>query len=326
MRRIGIGLYGENGHQVGALLKSLPAARLVATAALSPATRTALGADWPEVRHVDTLDALLRDGEVECVSLCSPRRADQPRDAVQCLAAGRHVYAEKPCALSEPDLDAILAAASRAGCRFHEMAGTAFEQPYRAMRQLVGAGRLGTVVQVLAQKSYPMYPGRPQDEAIDGGLIAQNAIHAVRMIEHVGGVRVASVEALETALGNPVAGGGLRMAAALLMRLENGGVGTAIANYLNPAGFGRWGNETLRVFGTAGMVEATDGGTRTRLVIGDRDLGPLEVSEPSLDFFALMLEEIRGRGSLPIPLEEELHPTRVVIRARASAHGRSGGV
>ncbi|MDI7275203.1 MAG: Gfo/Idh/MocA family oxidoreductase [Anaerolineae bacterium] len=316
--KIGVGLYGTNGHQVQGKLDGHAHARLVATAAFDRAQLTPSQQQDPDIRHYDTLEELLQDERVQLVSLCSPVRREQARQAIRCLEAGRHVYAEKPCAMTEADLDAILSAARRTGCRFHEMAGTAFEQPYLAMRALVQAGTVGTVIQVLAQKSYPYHDRRPQDEDVDGGLLMQVGVHALRFVEHVAGVRVATIEAMETRLGNPRPGG-LRMAACMMMRLENGGLASAIANYLNPPAFGRWGNETLRIFGSRGFVEATDGGARTRLVLEREDRGALAVEEPGLDYFSLYTASLLGQGEMPLSLEDELHPTRMVIRARAHA-------
>ena len=313
---IGIGLYGINGHQVGTVPDNL--GRVVAAAGI-PAER--LPAE-PDIARHQTLDDLLADPRVELVSLCSPRRRDQAADAIRALRAGKHVYAEKPCAMSESDLDAILEASRESGRLFHEMAGSALGQPYLAMREAVRAGRIGEVVQVISEKSYPMYEGRPQDEEIDGGLIEQNAIHALRFVEQVGGVRIRSVEAVETGMGNPVKGGGLRMAACLMLELENGGVASVAANYLNPRGTGAWGDETLRVLGTLGIVESHHGGKNTRLVIGETDHGPLDVTAPGIDFLAAYLQTISGRGEMPFTLEEELSPTRWVIRAKQDAARR----
>ncbi len=315
---IRVGLFGENGHQIHHHLANHPRAKVGAIAAFrrenlpDPLTRDA------SIRAYTTLDDMLRDPAIDLVSLCSPRRADQAAHAIASLEAGKHVYAEKPCASSEKDLDAILAAAGRTGRKFHEMAGTAFDQPYMTMREIVSQGTLGTVVQVLAQKSYPWRSTRPQDEAIDGGHLPQVSIHAVRFIEHVAGVRVAEVSAAETTLGDPLKGGGLRMASTMMMKLENGGLATIVANYFNPKGIGRWGNEELRIWGTKGMLESTDAGTRTRLIVGEEDRGALTVGK-SLDYFDLFLDELLGVRAMPLSLDEELHPTRIVIRANASA-------
>ena len=315
---IGVGLYGLNGHQIHRKLEVYPQAELVAAAAVDPEALPQQPDGSAELRHYDSLDELLRDDRVALVSLCSPMRSKQAHEAIRCLEAGKHVYAEKPCAMSEEDLDAIIAASARTGMTFHEMAGTAFEQPWLTMRNRVREGIVGTVVQVLAQKSYPYHDRRPQDEDVDGGLTLQSGVHALRFIEHVGGVRVETIEAVETGLGNPKEGG-LKMAVSMMMRLENGGVAAAVANYLNPNAFGTWGNETLRIFGTKGFVEATDGGTRTRLVLNDEDCGPLTLDEPSLDYLGMYLDNLQTGAPMPLTLEDEVHPTRMVIRARQSA-------
>jgi predicted dehydrogenase len=326
MKPLGIGLYGTNGHQIGSLLAGNPRAKLVAVAGMARASLPeALRGDSSVAVH-DTLDGLLCDRRVELVSLCSPRRADQAADAIRCLEFGRHVYAEKPAALSEPDLDRVIAAAAGNERLFHEMAGTAFEQPWHAIRAVVAGGAIGEVVQVLVQKSYPYHDRRPCDEAVDGGLLIQAGVHAIRMIEHVAGVRVKGGHALETRSG--AAGrGDLRMAASLALELDGGALASVVVNYLNPAGFGRWGNESLRIFGTRGFVEGVDGGVRTRLVVGDRDMGPVDAGTPAPDYFERFLNEIEGRGEKPLSVEAEVHPTRVLIRLKNEARlvGPTGG-
>lgn len=316
---IGIGLYGLNGHQIADLLVNNPRVRLVAICGIDRDHLPESLRAEPDLAMAANRDELLADPRVDLVSLCSPRRRDQAQDAVRALRAGKHVYAEKPCAMTEADLDRIMAVSREENRVFHEMAGTAFMQPYWAMRELVQSGVLGDIVQVFAQKSYPMHDGRPQDEDVDGGLICQNGVHALRFIEHVAGTRIATIQALETSRGNQVPGGGLQVAASYMMQLANGGVATAIANYLNPKGFGSWGNDHVRIFGTLGFVESVDAGARTRLVLGDNDCGPLDIAAPAPDFFDAVLDHVDGRPSLPFDLESELHPTRMVIRAKAAA-------
>jgi predicted dehydrogenase len=322
MKKIRIGLYGMNGHQIHHALAGNPHGELVAVAAFDLVVLPKeLQTKTRMPRRYSTLTQLLRDKDVDFVSLCSPRRRDQAQDAIRCLQAGKHVYAEKPCAMTERELDQIVTVSRQTGMRFHEMAGTGFEQPYLTMRKLVLAGKIGTVVQVLAQKSYPYHERRPQDENVDGGLLLQVGVHALRMIEHVACVKVCAIEAMDARLGNPKRGN-LRMAVSMMMRLENDGLATAIVNYLNPRSFGQWGNETLRIFGTRGFVEAVDGGTKTRLVLATRDCGPLKIKDPSLSFLDTYLKSLCGKGAMPLSLEDEVHPTRMVIRARRNASRR----
>lgn len=317
-RRLGVGLYGANGHQLRPdKLAAHPHARLVATAALRAGARSE-GA----TEHA-TLEAMLQDPAVEIVSLCSPRRADQARDAIRCLEAGRHVYAEKPSALTEAELDRILAAAQQSGGQFHEMAGTAFAQPYATMRRMVADGAVGEVIQVFVQKSYRYGATRPQDEAIDGGMFLQAGVHAARLVEHVGGVRIRTIAGWETGIGKPETGDG-KIAAAVQIGLANGGLASLIINYLNPTGTGLpHGNETLRIFGTQGFIESVDGGQRTRWATPGRKVEPLERSGPAQDYFDLVAAHLITGAALPLTLDAELHPLRMLLRAKA-AMGSAG--
>lgn len=319
---ISVGLHGINGHQIHHNLVGHPRARLVAVSAIPDDKLAPSQRDDSSIRRHASLDALLADPGVDLVSLCSPRRADQAADAIRALRAGKHVLAEKPCALTEQELDAVLAAARESGKLFHEMAGSGFGQPYHALGDIVRGGAIGEVVQVISEKSYPYGEWRPQDEALDGGLIMQNAIHALRFIEHTADVDIASVAAAETTFGNPVAGGGLRMASSLLLTLANGGVASVSANYLNQPGTGVWGNESLKILGTLGFVESTAGGKSTRLVIGDEDRGAVDTTGPAVNWLECFFDEIEGVGGFPVSLERELSPTRWVIRANHDAKRR----
>lgn len=317
--KLGVGLYGINGHQIFDLLDDSPSAVLVAAAGMPESRRPILAERFPGLRFYETLEELLKDRDVQLVSLCSPVRRSQASEAMLCMRAGKHVYAEKPCAMTVEDLDALMQSALECGVQFHEMAGTAFDEPYHTMAEIVKSGRIGEVVQVLAQKSYPYFDARPQDEDVDGGLLCQAGVHALRLVEHAAGRKIIEISATETKLGNPAKGGGLHMAASYLMRLEGGAVGSVVANYLNQPGFGLWGNETLRIFGTKGFVEAVDGGTRTRLVIGDEDLGPLDIRPGARDYFHLIADSVLGVAPQPLSMQDELHPTRAVLRAKESA-------
>ncbi len=315
---VNVALYGINGHQVIGQLVDNPRAVLKAYAGIDSKRLADAGLDVGAARECASLEDILAESEVDLVVLCSERRVEQGGHAIKCLQAGKHVYAEKPCAFTNEELDEILAAAEKAGKTFHDMAGSALEQPYWTMREIVASGKIGEVVQVFAQKSYPYHDRRPQDEDVDGGLLMQVGVHAMRFIEHVCGLKARVLDANQTRAGNPKKGD-LRMACSINFELENGALATLIANYCNSGKFGTWGNEHLRVFGTKGFVESTNGGRNHHLYLNDEDCGELEFNGPSRDYFEVVLDDITGVGGLPFTLEEELHPTRVIIEARAMA-------
>ncbi len=314
MEKIGIGLYGTNGHQIQNHLVNHAGAELVGVAAMDAA---ALPESLRGVPAYASLEELLSDDRIQLVSLCSPTRREQAAQAVACLRAGRHVYAEKPCAMTEDDLDAIIATSRRTGKRFHEMAGTVVDRPYGAMRQAVLGGDIGEVVQVFAQKSYPWMERRPANEDIDGGLARQVGIYVARFVEHIACRRIASIRLVETRHGNADPIGGSRMAVGLQMTLAGGGIASGICNYLNPMGKRIWGYEILRIFGTRGVVES-DADTGVASVIPlDGVPRALDLAGLPRDYFDLFIDSLRDGASMPLSLEDELSPTRWVIRAKA---------
>jgi predicted dehydrogenase len=314
MKKLGIGLYGTNGHQIEKLLATHPRAQLVAVAAFGDRP---IPAECGGVPRYATLEELLADPRVEMVSLCSPRRADQAADAVKCLLAGRHVYGEKPSALREEDLDLIINTVDRTGFRYHEMGGVALEQPYLAMRDCIRSGAIGEVVQVFIQKSYPWAEWRPKDEAIDGGLATQVGVYPLRFLEQVAGLKATSIEIRETRLGNDHPGSNCRRAVSILMTLENGGVASAICNYLNPSGHIAWSYEILRVFGTAGIVESNLLDGTARLLKPGAAPESLDISAITSSNLDLIIDSLLDAAPMPMSLTDELSPTRLVVRAKS---------
>lgn len=314
MRKIKIGVYANNcGHQITNEVKANPDinAEIIASCKCENAE------DIPGITLYDTLEDMLRDERIELVSLCSPRRSDQAADAIACMRAGKHVLAEKPCAMTESELDEIIRVSDETGAQFHEMAGISFLQPFDALRELAATGVLGDIVQVYTQKSYPLNLHiRPQDEDVDGGLIRQVGIYNVRFIEHITGIKVKDIFAAETKLGNPSADGDLHTAVSFMMTLENGGVASACANYMNqPQGFGKYGNECVRIFGTKGYAELMDGCRKSRVVTDNEYRGELDTSKKCKTYLERYVDSLLGLDKMPLTAEDELHPTRMVIRA-----------
>jgi predicted dehydrogenase len=309
---IRIGLYGTNGHQLS--LDPYARARVVGVAEY-PASKLPAPA-----RTYHTLEDMLADPQIDLVSLCSPRRSEQAGQAVQCLEAGKHVLAEKPCAFNAGALDEILAVAQRTGRAFREMAASELTPPLQAIRRLVDQGLLGQVIHVQAHKSYPWHDRRPQETAIDGGLVRQVGIHAVRFIHGATGVRIRAIQGLSTGLGNP-GRGEIQMAAAFALEMENGGIGSINLNYLNPSNFGVWGNDQLRVFGSQGMAETVDGFRRHSLYLPGRESTELPFPDDMVSplYIEHYVDYLLDGTPMPTPFEEEMAMTRAMLTLHEAA-------
>ncbi|MEY2846478.1 MAG: hypothetical protein RL076_2024 [Chloroflexota bacterium] len=312
MTPIGIGLYGHNGHQL-ASDGVLSGAHVVAVCDVTnaPAGMT---------RH-PSLPALLADARVQLVVICAPRRATQV-DAIRlALRAGKHVIGEKPLVMRHDELDEVIALAHQQGCQLFDMAGIADDAPYAAIPAVLATGVLGEIGQIVVRKSYPYADWRPQDEDVDGGLIMQSGIHAIRLIAHCAGQRMTYVSALSCQVGNPLAHGGLQMAATIQAHLAGGGIASVVLNYYNQRGAQRWGDDELRIYGAGGLI-MTDGDGGVQLVTANAATAIVCATQPP--YIQRVVDCIRGVAPRPRPVAQDFHATHVVIAARASA--MQGGV
>jgi predicted dehydrogenase len=316
MKKLKLGIYGANGHQIWQFLEGYDRVEFVAAAAV-PEERLSSYESYKNgtLKIFDTLDEMIAGTELDLVSLCSPIRKNQAGDAIKLLNAGISVYSEKPSALTERELDEILEAEKNSKAEFHEMADSAFVEPYLTLGKLIRSGAVGEIAQIYVQKSYPgVFSSRPANPDADGGLTKQAGVHATRFIEHVCGLKIKDVKCYETTLGAPSDKEGFVTASSAIMTLENGGVASMCINYFNPRSFSEWGNECVRAFGTLGMIEITDGGKHTHLYNTDGDLGEFTLEENPKPFFHMLCEHLLDGKDMPFSLDEELSPLRKIIR------------
>ena len=100
------------------------------------------------------LDAAIRDPEVDAVDVCLPTPFH--REVVErVFAAGKHVFLEKPIALTADDADAILLAAERSGRSFMVGLVLRFWPEYVELQRRVAGGELGSPVEVTAVRLSP---------------------------------------------------------------------------------------------------------------------------------------------------------------------------
>lgn len=303
---VGIALVGGGGHQLTPAEIEAQGARLVG----------AVDATADGVPAHDDLASLLRDPEVELVSVCQEPRSRQVDSAVAALDAGRHVLIERPAATSVEDLDRLEEAARRSGRILCERATTPFEQPFRLARELVADGTVGQVVQVLVHKSYPYADWRAQDEAVQGGLLLQTAVYGLDCVQHVAGGEIESLQVVDTTLGNP-AGGALRMAANLVATLRGGGVASVAVSFLNPAESGAWTRDELLVLGTEGRLR-TDSQSRTVEVVragGTAGGTVVHEAQPAAPLLAELLAAVEDGRRMSVPAVDLMSSTRWALRA-----------
>ncbi|MBC8041640.1 MAG: Gfo/Idh/MocA family oxidoreductase, partial [Opitutaceae bacterium] len=70
--------------------------------------------DFPGIETYPTIAAMLKNSAVNLIVIITPHNTHASL-ALQCLRAGRHVVCEKPLAITTKEVDAMIAAAKKAG-------------------------------------------------------------------------------------------------------------------------------------------------------------------------------------------------------------------
>jgi len=124
------------------------------------------------------VEAAIRDPEIDVVDVCLPTQFH--REATEAaLAAGKHVFLEKPIALTLEDADAIVAAAGRSDRFFMVGLVLRFWPEYVELRRRVAAGELGRPLAVSTFRLSPPADWNDWmgDPAQSGGVPVDLLVH-----------------------------------------------------------------------------------------------------------------------------------------------------
>ena len=146
--QIGFGYWGPN---LARNLGTLAGPRWRYLVDLSAQRREKAASLYPHVKVTDDLDAVLADPELCAVVVATPA-ASHAALARRALAAGKHVFVEKPLALSVKDATELAVTADGSGLVL--MVGHTFEfnPAVRAMKEYVDNGEIGEVLYLHSQR------------------------------------------------------------------------------------------------------------------------------------------------------------------------------
>ena len=146
---IGLGWFGE--HHVDAL-QQLP---LVDVQAVCTRTETRLKEVKDKYRVPKAYTdyrALLADKDIDMVTIVTHIK-EHLQPTIDALAAGKHVFLEKPMADNIEDCDRIIAAAAKAGTCFMVGHICRFDTVYALAKEEIEAGNLGTIISMHARRN-----------------------------------------------------------------------------------------------------------------------------------------------------------------------------
>ncbi|NQU71321.1 MAG: Gfo/Idh/MocA family oxidoreductase [Rhodospirillales bacterium] len=278
-------------------------------------------------------DDLLSDDGIDAVVLATPHSMHTDQ-IIAASAAGKHVFCEKPFALSKADAAAAVAATEKAGVTLGLGYNRRLHPEMNKLRDMIKSGDLGTILHVEATMTFPnalyLKPDQwraDKTETPCGGLMPMG-VHAVdAMIDLCGEIdevfcisshRVVEIDADDTT--------------AILFRMKDGMSGYLGTMTATGGGF------SFQVFGSKGFVRL-EGMTHVagapseerRMKLFGRCVhqpvgGPLKIwdaegidlSRASLEAFA---HACQGGAPFPIPLSEMIHGaavTETIVKSASS--------
>lgn len=137
------------------------------------------------IRVAVDLDEILADDGIDAVVLATPH-SQHTEQVIAAAEAGKHVFAEKPFALSRADAEAAIAAVDAAGVTIGLDYGRRFHPEMTRLREQIGSGELGTILHIDATMTGP-----------NGLKLAADAWRADREETPVGGLTPMGVHAID---------------------------------------------------------------------------------------------------------------------------------
>jgi len=254
VKRVGLIGAGWIGTAHGTnLARRIPGAELAAIADPAPGAAARLAAELscPDV-YTDPMD-LLADASIEAVVVAAP--SDRHADLVVAASeAGKAVFCEKPMALTLADADRAIEAARRAGVALQVGFNRRYAADFRAAYNVIAEGGIGRP-QLL--RSVTRDPVLADPAAVmPWAIFVQTLIHDFDTLCWFNpGAEPVEVYAVADALIRPDwKERGLLDTAVVVVRFDNGALGTAEASFQAVYGYDIRGE----VFGSGGMVTAGD--------------------------------------------------------------------
>ncbi len=252
---IGAGRIGANHAELVA--RHIPGADLVAVVDPIEASAQRLSEKLSVLATTD-IDATLESPDVDAVLITAPARSHS--DLVcRAAAAGKHVFCEKPMAVTLDEADRAIAAAQAAGVVLQVGFNRRFAPGFAAARRAVDDGLVGTPQLLRSLTRDPGPWGGDPARVPQWTIFLETLIHDFDTLCFLNpGANPVAVHTFADALVRPDARGSGHLDTAIVtITFDNGAIATAEASFSALYGYDVRGE----VFGSAGMATAGSGRT-----------------------------------------------------------------
>lgn len=250
--QVTVGVIGAGSFTVRALLpvlKKTPA-RLSAIASATGVSAAHAARKFGFARSTTDYKAILADPAINCVFI-TPRHNLHAPLVVEALAAGKHVFVEKPLAISRGELHKVREAyAASHGLQLMVGFNRRFSPQAVKMKQLLAGRSQPATLEMLVNAGHLPPEHWMHDRQIGGGRIIGEGCHFVDLLAFLVGSPITSVQAVMVGATGAMATRNDHMTVSL--SFADGSLGTV---HYFAAGHRSYPKETLRVFSQGRVLE-----------------------------------------------------------------------
>lgn len=254
---LGLGWFGEKHCEA---LSAIPRAEIHSLCTRNPQRLAEMAEKFGAARTFTDYREMLADPELESVSITT-MWDHHTEPTLAALAAGKHVFVEKPLASTVADCDKIVSAARAASGHFMVGHICRFNPRYAAAKQEIAAGKIGKIVSMYSRRNLPTWVGGAVLDKI--GPIIGDGVHDTDLMFWFSGSRAVTVYAQTVQIHNhahPDLGH-------VMYRLESGASCLLEAVWCLPNTTPFQIDERLEIVGTEGSISIHD--THPNLMIVD---------------------------------------------------------
>lgn len=156
----------------------------------APALAAEYGVEW-----VPTIEELLAGDRVDAVIIATPHTTHLPYTRLA-AAAGKHVFCEKPMAVTVEECDAMIEACRQAGVLLTVAAQARLNPVIQATKELIDDGAIGDVrmIRVLSSTvGWDLDEGSWAEDPEEGGAFLDWGVHAMNTLAWFTGARATRV-------------------------------------------------------------------------------------------------------------------------------------
>ena len=247
------------------ILRHAPGIHIAALADPAFDDRESDNRGWARKLGIETrlrpADAIFEDPAIAAVAIFAST-GSHAELVERAIAAGKHVFCEKPVSVDPDQIDRLEALAAAASIQVMVGLNRRFDPSFIRVRQAVARGEVGEVHIVRITNRDPARPD-PAFARSSGGLFMDFTVHDFDMARYLSGLDIAEVSASGAAMLDTTESGDIDTAIVTL-RLASGALG--VIDNSREAVYGY--DQRVEVFGSRGSAEADNSRPTTARVRG----------------------------------------------------------